>query len=120
MAKVERYPRILATWGSLVALVALGEGRVAGEEKCRAAKGRGRLGSWDDSYSTVWGTADSEQRSGSTAQVKGLASGRQKNCLSWRCARRTQGGTKAGKYSDDKPGRRVSVWIIWEADAKWS
>lgn len=54
MAEVERYPRILATWGSLVALVALGEGRVTGEEKCRAAKGRRRWGSWDDSYQ-VWG-----------------------------------------------------------------
>lgn len=31
-------------------LVALGEGSVAGKEKCRAAKGRRRLGNWDDGY----------------------------------------------------------------------
>lgn len=50
VAKIEKYPRILATWGSLEALVALGEGRVAGEEQCRAAKGRRRLGNGDDGY----------------------------------------------------------------------
>lgn len=50
VAKTEKYPRILATWGSLVALVTLGEGSMAGEEKCRAAKGRRRLGNGDDSY----------------------------------------------------------------------
>ena len=43
MAKIEKYPRILEIWGSLVVLVTLGEGRVAGKQKHRAAKGRRRL-----------------------------------------------------------------------------
>lgn len=50
MARIEKYLRILAIWGSLGPLVTLGEGSVAGEEKWRAAKGRRRWGNWDDGY----------------------------------------------------------------------
>lgn len=39
-----------------------------------------------------------EQGSGSTAQLKGLASGWQESCLSWRWARRMQGWNQGRKY----------------------
>lgn len=111
MAKTEKYPRTL-TSGSLVALATPGEGRVAGEEKSRAAKGRRRLGSWGDGSQECGVLRETSLAHPPWAGARTALHGdMQQGC---------KGGAEAGTCSDDRPGRQASAQALWEADAKWS